>query len=94
MARLIAKKFHNLVSYLRNLDTNQAIKAGEDEILKPLRDTQKQVENLPILQVGKDLRDDFERVRDEPIPEKLKLLIDELKRQEKEFASRDKEMET
>lgn len=50
--------------------------------MKPQRETQKQVEKLPIQQIGKDLRDSFERVRDEPIPDKLKSLIDALKKQE------------
>ena len=48
----------------------------------PKKEVQKPVAKLPTQPIGKELRDSFERVRDEPIPEKLKELIAELKKKE------------
>ena len=48
----------------------------------PKKEVQKPIIKLPTQPIGKELRDSFERVRDEPIPEKLKDLIAELKKKE------------
>jgi len=51
--------------------------------LTPPTEKQTPIVQLPAQPIGRELRDSFERVRNEPIPDKLKDLITELKSKEK-----------
>lgn len=58
------------------------------KILQPPKKMQTPIIDLPMRPIGKELRDGYERVRDEPIPNKLKDMIAELKKKEKALVPR------
>ncbi len=51
------------------------------------KDKTNSVAKLPVQPIGKELRDSFEKVRNEPIPEALRQLILDLKLKEQGFSS-------
>ena len=55
--------------------------------MTPPEDKTSSVISSPMLPIGKELRDRFEKVRDEPIPERLRQLISDLKYKEATHAT-------